>query len=124
MAADAANAPTGERGGAQRTIGVVVMGVGLLGAGVGGGIMLMAKAQYDGVSGCNGTVCDNQSAIDTRNAARANGTVASYAMLGGAGLIVGGGLLWLVAPRGPSPSKTGTVEVHFTPGGFAAGGTF
>jgi hypothetical protein len=112
-------------GNGQRIVGLLIAGAGVIGAGVGGWIMAAAKAQYDDVSGCSGTVCNNQNAIDTRNAARANGDIASFLMLGGAGLVVGGGIIWLVAPRAPSsPGKTGALQMGLTPGGFAAEGSF
>jgi hypothetical protein len=104
---------------------LLIAGAGVVGAGVGGWMMAAAKAQYDNVAGCSGTVCNNQAAIDTRNTARANGDIASFLMLGGGGLVLTGGIIWLVAPRAPSsPPKTGAMQMRVTPGGLAAEGSF
>ncbi|HEY3818984.1 MAG TPA: hypothetical protein VGL81_17560 [Polyangiaceae bacterium] len=105
--------------GSARWIGVAVAGAGAVGLGIGGVLALDAKARYDGVAGeCTSRGC-NQNGFDVRNSARDQADVATALLVVGASAVLGGGLLWWLAPS-PHPRA----EAVIGPGSIGVKGAF
>jgi hypothetical protein len=104
------------RGNAQRTIGFVVGGAGLVGFGIGTifGITAMGK-KSDVDDHCNGSVCD-PTGFAAQDDARSAATVSTIGFVAGGLLLAGSVVLLVTAPR----SKTGTLEIQPTAGGARA----
>lgn len=82
----------------MRWLGLGVAGVGIVAVGVGGGLALGAKSQYDSVaSQCPAAGC-TLDAYQTRNDARTRADAATIVMAAGAVAVAGGLVLWLLAP--------------------------
>ena len=87
----------------QRTIGLVVGGVGVVGVGIGSVFGLSAKSTYDQSSAhCNGDHCDS-TGHDFRQSAFSKATVSDIAFGVGGAALVGGVVLFLTAPKGEAP---------------------
>jgi len=86
-------------GGTQRAIGLGLAGVGAVGVGVGTFFGIKAMGQVDDAAPhCGDAGCD-PTGFDLRSDARSNANVATAAFVIGGALIVGGAVLYLVAPR-------------------------
>jgi hypothetical protein len=97
----------------MRWVGLAVAGAGVVAIGVGGGLALGAKSQYDSVAGqCPAQGC-TQSGYDTRNDARSRADVATVVIVAGAAVAAGGVALWLLEPsqRAAVGIGPGTVNV-------------
>jgi hypothetical protein len=82
----------------MRWVGLAIVGAGVVAVGVGGGLALGAKSQYDSVAGqCSAQGC-TQAGYDTRNDARSRADVATVVMVVGAAVAAGGAVLWLLEP--------------------------
>jgi hypothetical protein len=110
--AAASSAPAGpERGAAtgagdgQRTIGLIVAGLGVVGVGIGTAFGLSASSTYDASNNghCAGNQCD-QTGLDDRSSASTKAAISTVAFGVGGAAIVGGLVLYLVAPRASSVS--------------------
>jgi len=113
-------------GNGQRLAGVVVAATGVVAMGIGGVLGLSAKSSYDGAPGCEGTVCQTQQGLDARNSARSTGNFATGILIAGAVVAVGGGVLWLTAPRA-SRTEGGTAydwRLGVAPAALVLGGRF
>ncbi len=87
----------------QRTVGLVLGAVGIVGLGVGAGFAVSAKSQYNGsLSDCLASAPNECSSagVNERNSAISAGNVASVAVTVGAVALAGGVVLWLTAPTG------------------------
>jgi hypothetical protein len=108
-------------GSTQRTIGLVVAGVGAVGLGLGGVFGLLAKSTYDDArSHCgadNRCSADGVSGVDKANS---QATLSTVAMSVGAVALAGGLVLYFIAPSGKSTSTVG-LNVAPTRGGAALG---
>jgi hypothetical protein len=94
----AAEAPPSP-GGAQRTIGIIVGGLGVVAVGVGTGFALSAKSSYDTARGhCTSNGCSDASRAKA-NSAGNTADVATGLFIGGAVALVAGVVLFLTAPR-------------------------
>jgi hypothetical protein len=83
----------------QRTIGLVVGGVGVVGLGVGSAFGLTAKSTYDKSNPhCSGDHCD-ATGHDFRQSAFSKAEVSNIAFGVGAAALVGGVVLFLTAPK-------------------------
>jgi hypothetical protein len=89
-------------GSTQRTLGVVVAGIGVASVGVGSYFGLAAKSTYDS-SNANGhcvkNVCDPQGMTDRSNAS-SQATAATVLFGVGLAAVAGGAALYFAAPRG------------------------
>ena len=85
-------------GSTMRTTGLVIAGVGVVGLGVGTAFGLVAMSKQS-TAGCNGNVCPSASAGATRDDAQNAGNLSTIFFLAGGALVVGGGALWLLAPK-------------------------
>lgn len=82
----------------MRWVGLAIAGAGVVAIGVGGGLALGAKNQYDSVAGeCPSQGC-TRSGYDTRNDARSRADVATVVMVAGAAVAAGGIVLWWLEP--------------------------
>ena len=82
----------------MRWVGLAIAGAGVVAVGVGGGLALGAKSQYDSAAAqCPAQGC-NQAGYDTRNDARSRADVATVVMVVGAAVAAGGVVLWLLEP--------------------------
>lgn len=82
----------------MRWVGLAIAGAGVVAIGVGGGLALGAKSQYDSVATeCFPQGC-TQAGYDTRNDARSRADVATVVMVVGAVVAAGGVVLWLLEP--------------------------
>ncbi|HEX8790455.1 MAG TPA: hypothetical protein VF765_05845 [Polyangiaceae bacterium] len=100
MVAPAPAAPPSSAGGdnPMRWVGLAIAGAGVVAIGVGGGLALGAKSQYDSVAGqCAPDGC-SQAGYDTRNDARSRADVATVVMVVGGVVAAGGVALWLLEP--------------------------
>lgn len=90
----------------QRMIGWIMGGAGVVGAGVGGIVGLVAKSQYDTANRETGPArrSDSESAVGTGNAATAIVCV-------GAAVAAAGVVIWLTAPRPPAALGTNGHEL-------------
>jgi hypothetical protein len=106
----------GDDGHTWRVGGIAVGAVGVVALGVGGVIAFTAKQDYDSVaSECPAAGC-SQSGYDARNDARFRGDVATVVIGVGAAAVVGGALMWWLAPRSTKAGVSvglGTVGVSF-----------
>jgi hypothetical protein len=113
--------------GTQRTVGLVVGGVGLTGMVAMGVVGLLAKSKYDGAAPhCAGSFCDPRG-IEIRNAARAQGTAATVGMIVSGAALVTGAALWLTAfssDRAGPKQGSGGVQVGVVPGGISVRGAW
>jgi hypothetical protein len=115
LAAANANAPppSGEaprpRASAQRTIGIALVGGGVIAAGIGGyfGVRAFTLAS-DARDHCDPRGCDPR-AFDLRDDSRTAGNVATVAFVTGGALAAVGGVLWWTAPKHAAPG------IAFTP---------
>ena len=100
-------------GASQRTIGLVVGGVGLAGVAAGAitGLMAIGKSS-DAKDACpNDGACGNRDAVTASDDAKTFGLVSTIGFGAGGALLVAGAVLYLTAP---SARKTG---LRFAPGG-------
>lgn len=95
-----------DRGRTQRIVGWTVGGVGLVGAGVGGVLGLVAKSKYNTAAGETGPArqTDSQSAVNT-------GNVATVVFCVGAAALAAGVVVWLTAPHAAAAVGTNGSEV-------------
>ncbi|MBN9161102.1 MAG: hypothetical protein J0I07_09075 [Myxococcales bacterium] len=119
-----------EHGGwsAQKTIGVVAAGVGLVGLGVGGYFGLKTSNTWkEAQTHCDGLVCE-QEGVDLASQAKSSGNISTIGVIAGGALLVGGAVLFFTAPSERSESKTGasggTARVGVGPGSIIVRGTF
>lgn len=94
------------RGGAQRTVGIIVGSLGLVASGVGAVVVLGAKSSYsDATSEC-GTTCPRDKTMEA-NDARESANFGGIVIGVGVAAVVTGAVLFFTAPRSPSsPSAT------------------
>ena len=101
-------------GKSQRTVALIVGGIGVIGVGVGSAFGLMAKSSDEKADPlCSSSDHCTDEGKSLVNSAHSKATVATVAFaIGGAGLL-GGAILWLTAPkpqeRGPSVTVVPTV---------------
>ncbi|MDP9150596.1 MAG: hypothetical protein M3O36_11740, partial [Myxococcota bacterium] len=109
--------------GIQRTAALVAGGLAAVSLAVGTGLAVSAKRQYDDSLGnclpANRNVCSG-AGVSQRDGARNAGNAATFAFALGAAALVGGGALWLTAPR-PFSVGNGTARISLVP---TIGGAF
>jgi len=99
----------GQRGSTQRTVGLVIAGIGVAGLGTAGALALSAKSQFNKAKNepfpAQGE--DSQKAVKM-------GNIATVAAAVGGGLAATGLVIWLTAPRGPVTVGTNGQELFVT----------
>ena len=91
----------------QRTVGIIVAGAGVVGVGVGavfGGLSMAAKGDAD--EHCTGKLCDADG-VALREDAIQRGTISTIAFAVGGAALIGGVVLVLTAPSGPTKASVG-----------------
>ena len=120
---------TGYSWSTQKTVGLVVAGLGVVGLGVGGLFGLDAMSKWDDAkSNCrSGTELCNDKAFSLRDDAKSAATLSTITMGVGGALLVGGLVLFITAPKGGAP-KAGAYQLSPVAlsggGGLSFGGTF
>jgi hypothetical protein len=112
--------------GAQRTLGVVVVGLGVASVAAGSVFGVIAKSKNDDAvaNHCAGNFCDSQG-LTLTSEARSSATAATVSFAAGGVALVTGGVLFFTAPK-----RTTRVAVHAAPtltahsAGFSFGGTW
>jgi hypothetical protein len=112
-------APVPSAASSWRWIGGAAAGAGVVAIGVGGYLALNAKSDYGSVAGeCTARGC-SQNGFDVRNSARSQADVATGFLVAGAAAVVGGGLVWWLAPAG-----NGGAQAVIGPGSVGLVGAF
>jgi hypothetical protein len=122
--------PPESDGSTQRTIGVVVAGVGVVGVGLGTlfGFRAIAK-NSDAKKVCDGAACTDQNGVDLTDDAKSAATISNVAFGAGLACLAGGIILYVTAPSGKEKS-TARRTLRVSPlaarraGGLSFGGTF
>jgi len=112
---------------AQRPIGMVLAGIGVVGLGIGAGLSLEAKAKYnDSLNNCEATNPDlcGPTGLSQRDSARSAGNAATVAVGVGAAALVGGLVVWLTAPGSGGSGGSARVFVAPAPGGAVVEGSW
>ena len=105
------------------TAGLVTAAAGVLAMGAGVVIGVAAHGDYISVGNeCTASGCNAQGK-STTDSARQLGNIGTVTFVAGAALAAGGGLLWLLAPRGKRESGH-AFELHVGPGSAWASGSF
>jgi len=107
-------------GGAQRTIGLVVGGVGIAGLAVGTVAGLLASTKWNTAqSECGPSVCPQPSQAQAdQKGASSLATVSTVGFVAGGVVLAAGALLWFTAPSGDAtPSSAWAIAPSATPGG-------
>lgn len=96
------------RGGAQRTVGFVLTGLGIATLGVAGGFGLHSLSKHDDAKDhCVGNACD-ATGVSLRRQARTSGNVSTITAIAGGAVAVTGIVLVLTAPSSRTVSVGGT----------------
>jgi hypothetical protein len=123
----AGSAPPPARSATRTVVGGTLAGLGVVSAGIGiaFGVEALSKNSDSNANGnCNGNVC-NSTGFNARNAARSDGDISSVLIGAGAAAVVGGAVLWLMAPKGGSPrAGGGAIVVGIGPTGVDVRGVF
>jgi hypothetical protein len=112
--------PPAPVGSSQRTLGLFVAGLGVVGVLVGSvfGFDSLAKHNDATSSACpNGGACGDQGAVDAWQSARTAGNVSTVAFIAGGVALAGGLALWLTAPS----ASSGGARVGVAVGGSGMG---
>lgn len=104
----------------QRTLGLVLGGVGLAGLGVGGVFGILALSS-NGSSDCDGELCLTEGGASAAADARSQAQIADIALLAGGALLATGAVLYFTAP---SPSESVALELRIRGPSLALGGKF
>jgi hypothetical protein len=95
----------------QKTVALIVGGVGLVGIGVGSAFGLIAKSKNDqALQSCRTSTLCSQHGLDLTNDAKSAATVSTVAFVAGGVALAGGIVLWLTAP-----SSRSTTGLRFEP---------
>jgi hypothetical protein len=94
-------------GGNQRTVGIVLGGVGLAGGIVGAvtGIVAIGKNSSAKSICPDAGACPSQAAVNDSNSAHSFGTVSTVSIIAGGAFFAGGVVTYLLAPRHPSATS-------------------
>lgn len=116
----------------QRTIGLIVAGVGVAALATGVVLTFMSKGEEsksnDGDCDATTNICKTQNGVNERSTAQLEGNLSTVGFIGGLVLAGGGIVLWATAPRShaaPTTQTTGkwnvTPDVSFDPKGASFG---
>ena len=122
--------PPKQAGSGQKTMGVVLVGVGAAGVIVGSvtGLMAISKNKTSTSACPNDGACTSQDAIDANKSASTLGTVSTVGFIVGGVALAAGGVLFLTAPKASEARSTGRVRIAPTAGpgslGLVMGGAW
>jgi len=112
-------------GSTQRTLGIVVSSVGLVGIGVGSYFGLRAISKNsDAKDVCDGTACSSESGVTLTDEAKDAATVSNVAFSVGLAALVGGIVLYATAPSEPVSALRLTPTAGPRSAGLSLGGRF
>lgn len=114
--------PPAEEGGGstQKTIGIAVSAVGVVGLGVGAFFGLRTSSKWkEAKTHCNVAYECDATGVALTDQARSSGNLATVAFIAGGALLAGGAVLFFTAPKGEK-----TVKVGVGPGSLLVGGSF
>ncbi len=122
------DSPTND-GKTQRTVGLIVAGVGVLALGTGVVFTLISKNQEsksnDNDCDPNTNICKTSNGVSERSSAIVDGNISTVGFIAGLVLAGGGIALWATAPKSQAPPQTGkwnvTPDVAFGPNGASFG---
>jgi hypothetical protein len=101
--------PPSERrdGRTQKLVGIVLgsAGVALLAVGTGFGVRAIGKNDDAKKTGCKGSLCDEQVGVDLSDEANKAATISTIGVVGGAALVAGGLVTYLLAPKSDRATK-------------------
>lgn len=102
-----------QRGSTQRTVGYIVGGLGIAGLGVGAGFGIDSLQKRDRSNDhCAGDLCDAQG-VALRDKAIQSGDISTIATVAGGAALLGGIVLVLTAPKGPSRKEAPPTTASF-----------
>jgi serine/threonine-protein kinase len=111
---------TGNGWPAWKSVGGALFGGGVAAVGVASYLALSAKSDYDSVaSHCVANVCDSHASYDVRMGARSRADAATLTMSLGGAAVLGGMLLWFLAPEPSTGHDVGRPHVSIGPGSVA-----
>jgi hypothetical protein len=108
VSADVPAASAADKGDMQRTMAIVLGGVGVVGAALGAGFGISAGSTYhDADSECSGANVCSPHGIELRNSAYSRATVSTVAFSVAGAALVSGAILWFTAPSRGQASRVG-----------------
>jgi tetratricopeptide (TPR) repeat protein len=127
--AEAPSEPASPPGRTQRTVGLVVGGVGVVGLGLGSvlGLMAIDKNNQALNLGCEGDVCPPGQGASLSDAAMTDATLSTVFFIAGGALLATGAVVYFTAPRSnKEKASIDRLRVSGMPGGLAVslGGSF
>ena len=106
----------------QRTVALVVGGVGVVGVAVGSVAGLVSKSKHDKADDhCSGSSCSDSQGVSLRSDARLWGNVSTVAFIVGAAGLATGATLWLSTPKAESQPSA---QVGVGPGSIVVKGSW
>lgn len=119
---DPPEGPTHNRGGAQRAVGITMMGLGLVGIGLGTYFGLQTLSKSDAAeAACPSSPCSDRSAIALNEDAKRAGTISTVSFAAAGGALLVGSIVFFTAPKnGPRLSVATTPSYA----GVNVGGAF
>jgi len=123
-----ADVPPDENGSTMGVAGLVIAGTGVAAMGVGVALGVVAKGKHEESDPhCIDDLC-NPEGLGIRDSARTTGTIATAVFVGGGAALVGGGLMWLLAPDDDANAGLERAGLRFGASpqgvGFSYGGTW
>ncbi len=124
--ANATLAPTPPAGGgvSMKTVGLIVGGVGVVGIGVGTifGLSALSKIHDAKDGSCAGSICQERADLEKTDDARSAATLSNVGFIAGGACLVGGALLYFIAPGSRETGLRASPYVGSHEFGFALGG--
>jgi hypothetical protein len=110
----------------QKTIGIIVAGLGIVGLGVGGYYGYRARTTWkEAQTYCSSDLQCDQDGVDLAAQAKRFGNFGTIGVAAGGALLVGGAVLFFTAPRAKSTAKRGGIErIGVSPSSIMLGGSF
>ncbi len=110
-------ASTDGGGDTQRTIGIIVGGVGLAGLAVGSAFGLQARSKWNGAD-CPNNLCMTEADQTRAEDAKQFATISTWSFVAGGALMAAGAALWLTAPDGTNAREVAAgrpIELRVVP---------
>lgn len=117
-------APSKDDGSGQRTLGLVVGGVGVAGLAAGAvtGLMAMSESNDAKAICANDGPCASREAVDASESAKSLALVSTIAFVAGGALVATGALLFFSAPSGVEKPRPAEARIRVAPSAGPTGG--